>query len=242
MNKYFYVGGAFLGLYLFTKLFTPKKKQTLAEIDRTIIYLVDEKLDHIFSLKDLITPKVDAFDKPFEVCKKIDAIEKDKHIKLILCTKGGALSSLEKILKKLKSHPGGYTAYIKYECFSAGAMLALGAKEIVMKPDSYLGKIDPQIDAGSGAFPAIVYHKLPENCITDHTIANVRITQQVLQYTEQILDIIFGEGDSEVRTKVRDNMIYSDLPHNKTFDVQSCKGMGLNIREPTSEELVLFDY
>ncbi|QKF94575.1 peptidase S49 serine-peptidase [Fadolivirus algeromassiliense] len=240
-SKYLYIGGAVVGLYLFSKLFGSKKKPTLADLDPSIIYLVDEKLDHVFSLKDLVAPKINAFDKPFEVCKKIDAVPKDQHIKLILCTNGGALSSCEKILKKLKSHPAGYTAYIKNECFSAGTILALGAKEIVMKSDSYLGKIDPQIASSSdGTYPAIIYHNLPENCITDHTIANVRISKQVLNYTEEILDIIFGKENS-VRNRVKETMIYSDLPHSKTFDVKSCNDMGLSIREPTQDELKLFD-
>src|SRR5579883_2026604 len=113
-----------------------------------VLRLMD-KVDHVWSIFDLFSPKVDAFDTPFLMCKKIKEMSPDKPIKLVLCTNGGNVVHCEKMLKQLRKHPRGYVAYIKNECFSAGTILALGANEIVMKDDSYLGKIDPQISSKS---------------------------------------------------------------------------------------------
>ena len=228
--KTIYIGTGIVALFVGYKLIKPKPKQVPVQ-QPAVIYLIDQNSDQLFSLMTLIAPVPAAFDKPIDLCNRIDKIPADQHIKVVLRTNGGALTSCEKILKKLKSHPGGYTAYIKSECFSAGTIIALGAKEIVMKNDSYLGKIDPQISSTFGSYPAIVYHQLPENCITDRTIEKMRVCEQVLNYMEQILSIIFVD-DCDVKAKVREHMVYSNLPHNKTFDMEACKSFGLSVREP----------
>jgi len=145
---------------------------------------------------------------------------------------------LEKILKRLKKHPAGYTAYIKYECFSAGTMLALGAKEIVMSDNSYLGKIDPQVSSLSDVYPAIIFHKLDPQYITGDNIDKVKVSDQVLNYMNEILDMIFINKDY-VRDQVKEQMIFSNFPHNKTFDFEACQKMGLQVRRPTQDEMML---
>lgn len=240
-SKYLCLGAlAIGGVYLYYRLFSETKKKTSNNLQQGIIYLVDGNIDHLFTLKDLVSPCAGAFDKPFELCKMIGQVPENVHIKIVICTYGGAMTNCEKILKKLKSHPAGYTAYIKNECYSAGAVIALGAKEIVMKKDSCLGKIDPQVTGTNSSYPAIIYDDLPENCIDSHTIAQVRICSQVLHQMEQLLDIIFGDNIA-VRTKVREQMVYSNFPHSKTFDIAGCKEMGLSIREPNNDELPLFE-
>ena len=153
-----------------------------------------------------------------------------------------ALPICEKILKKLMKHPAGYTAYIRNECFSAGTIIALGAREIVMTEDSYLGKIDPQIVQGTldGSYPAIVYSSLEEKYITSTNIKDYKISQQVLNYTESLLEPIFKDNVT-LKNIIRDEMIYSNFPHNKTFDFEACKKMGLNNRSPNPDELPLFN-
>ena len=225
------------GVYLYRKFFGEKKKTHIQDPKNGTLYMVD-KLDHLFSVGDLISPQADGFDKPFEICDYIGQIPEDKHIKLVLCTKGGALSSLEKILKRLKKHPAGYTAYIKYECFSAGTMLALGAKEIVMSDNSYLGKIDPQVSSLSDVYPAIIFHKLDPQYITGDNIDKVKVSDQVLNYMNEILDMIFINKDY-VRDQVKEQMIFSNFPHNKTFDFEACQKMGLQVRRPTQDEMML---
>lgn len=224
-----------LGCYCYCR---KSKKGDVPKGDNVLL-LVD-KVDHMWSVFDLFSPKVDAFDHPFEVCKKIKEMSPDHPIKLVLCTNGGNIVPCEKMLKQLRKHPRGYIAYIKNECFSAGTILALGANEIVMKDDSYLGKIDPQMSSMLSSYPAVLYHNLPADCVTDHTIDKVRLSEWVLNYMNELLDIIYPE-ESPVKEKVVEMMIYSPLPHFKTFDRESCSKIGLTVREPTKEELELFE-
>lgn len=245
MSLVYYVLGNFvvititlIGVYLASRWTHKKSPNTPTDT----IYLIDQNIDHLFSLMDLIRPKADAFDQPFSLCRRIGKINPETHIKIVISTNGGSLTNCEKILKKLMKHPAGYTAYIKDECFSAGTIIALGAKEIVMTEDSYLGKIDPQIVQGTleGSYPAIVYSSLEEKYITSTNIKDYKISQQVLNYTESLLEPIFKDN-VKLKNIVRDEMIYSNFPHNKTFDFEACKRMGLNIRSANMDELSLFN-
>lgn len=238
-----YLGASLFGSYIFYKFILSKNKKAnllLKREKKGILNLIDSNVDHLFSVKDLIAPKADAFDKPIEFCKKIKKINQDIPIKLIISTRGGSLTSCEKILKQLKKHKSGYIAYIKNECFSAGTLIALGAKEIVMKEDSYLGKIDPQISASSEAYPAIIFHNLDEKHISSFNIHKVNLSKQVLNYTEEILNEIYPQ-DSNVKKEIRKNMIYSELPHNKTFNYDICQKMEINVRLPKDDEMYLFE-
>jgi hypothetical protein len=239
------IGALFIASKLALKYYWPAAKVTPFDPKNGIIYLCDQNVDHLTSLKDFITPQADAFDKPFELCNNISQIDENTHIKIVIFTKGGALTSCEKILKCLKAHKAGYTAYIKHESFSAGALIALGAKEIVMKANSYLGKIDPQIAMGSGGsiFPAVLYNDLDDKYITDHTIMNVKLSQSYINYTKILLEIACPKTDEnkEIISNIQKQMIFSDFPHSKTFNITECKEMGLNIREPIDSELFLFN-
>ena len=79
----------------------------------------------------VVFSKDGAFDKPFPVVNLLDQIPLDKIVNIVLTTRGGAATSCEKILKNLKKRPLGYNAYIRQECYSAGAIIALGAREIL---------------------------------------------------------------------------------------------------------------
>ena len=141
------------------------------------------------------------------------------------------LTECELILKKLKNHSAGYIVYIQDYCFSAGTILALGANEIHMKKGSYLSKIDPQlcVDVDHPLYSAILYHDLPSHCITDKTIANIRLSQQMLLHIEEIIDSIFDQRSPIVKETVRQQMIYSQRTHDQMFDRETCQKMGLPV-------------
>lgn len=202
----------------------------------TDIYLVDDDIDQTKSVfNQLVTSKKGAFSTPTIVCQLIDNYPSDYVIHVVLNTSGGSLSHCEKILKKLRKHKAGYIAYIRGECYSAGAIIALGAKEIVMNCDSYIGKIDPQVASDKGCDQLAIYAKLHPTHITDHTIYKHTEAMYVFNYTEKLLDYIYS-GNSSCRTKIMDNLLYSKLPHAALFDSEECGNMGLCVRVPNTEE------
>lgn len=216
----------------------PSKKQIKVKAD--VLRLIDNGIDRLWSVMDLISPKPNAFDKPQEICNFIKSAPQDIPIKLIIQTRGGDLSACEKMLKKLLRHPKGYIAYIRNECFSAGTILALGAQEIVMTEDSYLGKIDPQLSSMLSAYPAVLYATLEKEYINADNIDKVKLSIQTLNYMKLLLDRIF-KNNLILKSAVEKEMIYADLPHYKTFSIENCQAMGLNVRLPTEEEKQYFD-
>src|SRR3972149_11630974 len=148
-------------------------------IDKDTIFLVDNDVDHSQSLfKQLVTSSKDAFSRPSLICKYINDIPDDKIIKIVINTRGGELVNCEKILKKLLKHKAGYKAYVRNECYSAGAIIALGANEIVMNNDSYIGKIDPQQDSEQ----LIIWSTLEEKYIDSKNIYNVKNSRFTMNY------------------------------------------------------------
>jgi hypothetical protein len=81
----------------------------------------------------------------------IHKLNKQKGLDLILHTPGGDLSATESIVDYLRSIFGtNIRAFVPQIAMSAGTMIALSCKEIVLGKHSNLGPIDPQI----GGVPA----------------------------------------------------------------------------------------
>jgi len=214
------------------------KHKDSSNVKDGIIYLLDESIDHKFSLVDLITPKTDAFDKPQKICNMIKHVNKDTEIKLVINTSGGSLFSCHKILDKLLNHTSGYIAYIKNESMSAGTIIALGAKEIVMDDDSYLGKIDPQMSVGTNVFASINYYDLETykdgKYLTSENINIYRHSVESLNYLEnELLKKLIK--DSSLLESIKKYMVYSKLPHSKKFNFDECKNIGLPVRRPNND-------
>ncbi len=200
------------------------------------IYLVDSDIDGSESVfKQLVTSRKDAFSRPSIICKLIESVPEDEEINIVINTKGGALVNCEKILKKLLKHKGGYKVYIRNECYSAGAIIALGAKEIIMNNDSYIGKIDPQ-NGGSKEAQLIIHATLEDKYIGPENIYKVKESKYVLTYMDNILNLIY-DSDPNIKKQVMKHMVYSELPHEALFDYDSCKDIiGLSTRRPSDDE------
>ena len=83
-------------------------------------------------------------------------LDKSKGLDLILHTPGGIGSAAETIVFYLKSNFGNdIRAFVPQIALSAGTMIALGCREIVMGKQSSLGPIDPQIRGGMSC-PAVL--------------------------------------------------------------------------------------
>lgn len=206
------------------------------------IYMIDKDIDQSESIiKKIFSDNNDAFSKPSKICEIIDKIPQDQEIKVILTTNGGSVVGCEKILKKLLKHESGYKAYIRNESFSAGTIIALGAKEIIMNNDSYIGKIDPQKQPSKKPHE-IIFATLPDKYIDSSNIYEVTEAKYVLNHMNELLNLIYNNEEDNFKCKkqkenIVNNLIFSQLPHYKSYDFTDCKSMlKLNVRPPTNEE------
>jgi ClpP class serine protease len=75
----------------------------------------------------------------------VHGLDKTKGLDIILHTPGGQIAATESIVHYLKSLFGNdIRAFIPQLAMSAGTMIALSCKEIVMGKESNIGPIDPQ--------------------------------------------------------------------------------------------------
>lgn len=228
-------------------MFTGFFKQNTSTIDA--IYMIDEDIDDNSSIfMKIVTSNKGAFTRPTKICELIGQFPDDKVIKVVLTTKGGALVNCEKILKKLLKHKAGYNVYVRNECYSAGAIIALGANKIIMNDESYIGKIDPQDPAGK---MIIIYATMEDKYVDSKNVYNVIEARYYLKYLTEILRLIYKKQENDFDTKssnsveletVLKHMVYSKLPHCKLFDFTECvKTLKLNVRKPNNNEKQYFD-
>jgi hypothetical protein len=209
-------------------------------LPKNTFFLVDEDIDRTSSIMTKLVGKSSgAFAKSVLFCSLIDKVPPNEVINIIIHTNGGDAIHCERMLRKLKSHPAGYIAYIKSPCYSAGSIIALGASEIVFDKSSNLGKIDIQTKDGQ----IMIYLNLDPMYISDRNIHLVEEARYHYNYELEILNLIFPLSDqSNIKDKVIQNMLLSLLPHHKTFNLQECIDMGLPVRPLKPEEQGFFDF
>lgn len=104
-----------------------------------------------FLQKPNISSSIDDNDKN-AFMQTVYGLEKSKGLDLILHTPGGNTAATESIVHYLKSIFGkDVRAFIPQMAMSAGTMIALSCKEIVMGKQSNIGPIDPQFGGMSCA-------------------------------------------------------------------------------------------
>lgn len=97
-----------------------------------------------FLQKDAINSGIDENDKN-AFMQVINGLDKSKGLDLILHTPGGDIAATESIINYLHSIFGNdIRAFIPQISMSAGTMIALSCKEIIMGKESSIGPIDPQ--------------------------------------------------------------------------------------------------
>lgn len=79
--------------------------------------------------------------------ENIHGLDKSRGLDLILHTPGGDLAATEQIIKYLKScFHGDIRAVIPQMAMSAGSMIAVSCKSVIMGKQSSLGPFDPQLN------------------------------------------------------------------------------------------------
>lgn len=182
----------------------------------------------------------------------IYGLEKSKGLDLILHTPGGNIASTESLVTYLKSIFGNnIRVFVPQLSMSAGTMIALSAKEIVMGKQSNIGPIDPQFGGMSCAGIIEEFEnaakdikdnpaKIPlwQPIISKYHPTFLGDCEKAIQWSKQIvrkwlLDNMFC--DSAEANKIVDNIVEKLSSHEKTYThsrhihYDECKQLGLNV-------------
>ena len=120
---------------------------------KTIVPTISDKLD-----ADLIVYSGEINRTGYEQISKLCLDEKSRtNAVLILCTYGGDPHAGYRIARAIGHHYGSFSVMIPGVCKSAGTLICLGAKELIMGNRSEFGPLDVQVrkkdelfDLGSG--------------------------------------------------------------------------------------------
>jgi hypothetical protein len=210
------------------------------DIKKGTIYLIESNTDTKFAeYKPII--RNDPFKDYGYYCQMIRKVPEDIPIKLILCTGGGSASGCSKILRTLKNHKSGYIAYVLSECLSAGTILAMGAKEIVMDNHSLLGKIDPTMFHGNENYTAICFSNIDQKHIDSHNAYMVNWGKYAINFIVELLGLALdGLPAEQSRDFIEKEFIYKETLHSKTFNYNDCMKIGLPVRQPGDDEKYFF--
>ena len=188
-------------------------------------------------------------------------LDRTKGLDLILHTPGGDISATEQIIKYLRSmFSGDIRAIVPQMAMSAGSMVAVSCKSIIMGKQSCLGPFDPQINnlpcqsvlkefdravndvsrnpASLGLWQTII-SKLNPTFLT--------ICQQANELSKDLADEILSHSTypDDVKENIKNVFVNNDdsKVHSRHIDIQRCKGAGLNIEDleadPKIQDLVL---
>lgn len=188
-------------------------------------------------------------------------LDRTKGLDLILHTPGGDISATEQIIKYLHSmFNGDIRAIIPQMAMSAGSMIAVSCKSIVMGKQSCLGPFDPQFNnlpcqsvlkefdrtvndvsrnpASLGLWQTII-SKLNPTFLT--------LCQQADELSKDLADYILSKKDysDEVKERIKGVFVNNDdsKVHSRHIDIQRCKDVGLKIEDleddPEMQDMVL---
>ena len=178
----------------------------------------------------------------------IHGMDRTKGLDLILHTPGGDIAATESIVNYLKRmFNNDIRAIVPQISMSAGTLVALSCKEIVMGEQSSLGPVDPQ-QGGIACQAALeeFYSAVKEVSVNEHAlglwqpiIAKLNPTfltscRHAITWTKNLMDKWVKESNPKIDIdKVKDKFLNhnNSHAHNRHLSKHDCKYVGLNIRD-----------
>lgn len=179
--------------------------------------------------------------------ENIHGLDKKRGLDLILHTPGGDLTATEQIIKYLKScFHGDMRAIIPQMAMSAGSMIAVSCKSVIMGKQSSLGPFDPQLNGVPCQSALREFYKAVED--VSQNPASLGLWQAILsklnptfltlcaqadkladELTEQILED--KEIDPEIKQRIKNTFAKNEesKTHSRHFDRDKCKEAGLEV-------------
>lgn len=176
----------------------------------------------------------------------VHRLDKDKGLDLVLHTPGGDIAATESIVAYLKSiFKGDIRAIIPQISMSAGTMMAMSCKEIIMGEQSSLGPIDPQM--GGVACQAVIdeFQKavrevaanpaslgLWQTIISKYHPTFLTACENAISWSGELAEQWLQEANPNIDVqKVKDVFLNhkNSYSHSRHLSKQDCKATGLNI-------------
>lgn len=176
----------------------------------------------------------------------VHRLDKDKGLDLILHTPGGDIAATESIVTYLKSiFKGDVRAIIPQISMSAGTMMAMSCKEIIMGEQSSLGPIDPQM--GGVACQAVIdeFHKavrevaanpaslgLWQTIISKYHPTFLTACENAINWSGKLAEQWLKEVNPNIDVqKIKDVFLNhkNSYSHSRHLSKKDCKDAGLNI-------------
>ena len=183
-------------------------------------------------------------------------LDKNKGLDLILHTPGGDIAATEKIIDYLHSiFKGNIRAIIPQMAMSAGAMIAVSCKQIIMGKQSCLGPFDPQMN-GVPCQSALKEFERAKQDVKDNPsslglwqviISKYNPTfllscEQAVKLSDELTDHILknarmnDEQIKEIKKIFGDND--DSKTHSRHISKEKCKEAGLNIYDLEDDQML----
>jgi ATP-dependent protease ClpP protease subunit len=184
----------------------------------------------------------------------IHGLDRNKGLDLILHTPGGGIAATESLVDYLRSMFGtNIRAIVPQIAMSAGTMIALSCKEIVMGKHSSLGPIDPQI--GGLAAHAIIeeFQKAKEDIMANRDLANlwhpilqkysptlIGECEKASSWSSEIVKewLTSNMFNDETEAAAKASKIIAELgrhdvtkSHDRHYSLKRIKDLGINVKE-----------
>lgn len=179
--------------------------------------------------------------------ENVHGLDKGKGLDLILHTPGGDLSATEQIIKYLKScFHGDIRAIIPQMAMSAGSMIAVSCKSVMMGKQSSLGPFDPQLNGVPCQSAIREFEKAIEDVsnnpsslglwqaiISKLTPTFLTLCSQADEFAEELTEKILADKDINDTAKERIKNVFAknddSKTHSRHIDRDKCKEAGLDV-------------
>ena len=179
--------------------------------------------------------------------ENVHNMDRSKGLDLILHTPGGDLAATEQIINYLRSaFNGDIRAIVPQMSMSAGSMIAVSCKSVMMGRQSCLGPFDPQLNGAPcqsviNEFYAAVKDVeqqpaslgLWQTIISKLTPAFLTQCQQADKLAGELTEMILSDKGFDTDTQKRIKTVFSQNSdskiHNRHINRDKCKSAGLDI-------------
>ncbi len=177
----------------------------------------------------------------------IHGLDKNKGLDLILHTPGGDISATEQIIKYLKSSFGGdIRAIIPQMAMSAGSMIAVSCKSVIMGRQSSLGPFDPQLNGVPCQSALREFNRAVEDVsknpaslglwqsiLTKLNPTFLTLCEQADELSEELTEKILSDKEIDKVVKANIKKVFAknedSKTHSRHIDRDKCREAGLDV-------------